>query len=330
MLKPFHSSDDTTASSEEDLYLESLTDNLAEVSSRPGGFSNFSTEYSPSGYVPPLQQPSTDVIYYPTRLANLGYAGSFLWQRGHVSTNSNRYVCVNTFKLPATIYTQTENTQTKLNLKPVLSPEWASTETFTAVGGVLETHFSAVKLEVPAKAVERGTHVSVKFAPSTNLASAYNLLSMLPKNVYIASPVAEFYAGSDDFKFQRPVRISLPHFLPANVSAGQVKVFMFCRDSTGSIILKELRLENKDNQKRTETDVFFLEGDRAVVLTDHFSGYFCAHCETGFVPQELNLVLLARVMNRRHGARREMDVRLEIWDNRLKVKDFEKVCKISF
>ena len=69
---------------------------------------------------------------------------------------------------------------------------------------------------------------------------------------------------------------------------------------------------------------YFNKRNQIVVVTTHFSGYFCAYCEANKLPMELNVVLFARDVLKNRG-QRVIDMRLELWDKRLECKDFEKV-----
>ena len=222
---------------------------------------------------------------------------------------------------------------------PVFCSRWQSERLFSHEGGALQGEASDVRLEVPRGAVGKAERVSVRAAVCTGLDRAYDGLPALPRDEHIASPVAEYLAqtgagvggmgAGSDFRFRTPVRVFLPHFLPANFSPDRVHVYVFRRDGLGFVSLSRLQPQSKDNvERQPQTDAFFFfgAGDRVVVVTDHFSGYFCTHCQTSVAPQELNLVVFARHAEKaRGGGRRVVDVRLELWDNRLDIKDFRQV-----
>lgn len=208
--------------------------------------------------------------------------------------------------------------------RPVLGPPWGRKQVFSYAGGFLQEEKSDVQLHVPVGAVEKATTVEILSMISTDLDDAYRAMP-LPGDEYIISPVVEYFAGHD-FLFLKPVHILLPVFLPTNCSEDEISVYTFNRHVLGHIELTKLRLQSKDNTERDQTQsgtYYFAEKNRIVVVIDHFSGCFCT-CKAELSPQHLNLVMFGIDAPKDQGGR-EVHVRLEIWDNRLDIKDFEKV-----
>ena len=175
---------------------------------------------------------------------------------------------------------------------------------------------------------------------STDLTAVHTKLSLASTET-ISSPVVEYYAGVD-CTFQKPVCISLPHFLPPGVSANDhVRVYQFDRDAVGEIRLEMLTLVTvKDNTPREgcdessgdiaddvrRTGVFYFNEKREIkILVHHFSGYFCTHCKKEVEPPHLRLRLYGTHTQRRT---RDVNLKLFIWDLRLNIRDFRKVIRL--
>lgn len=226
-------------------------------------------------------------------------------------------------------YTVTSGTQTASSepdevSPPVLGPRWGKKQEFSYSGGFLREEGSDVCLRVPVGAVEKATSVEVHALISTDLNAAYRAIPV-PGDEYIISPVAEYFAGHD-FLFLEPVLVTLPIFPPANVSENEISVYSFNRHDLGPIELTKLRLQSKDNTDRDSTlsgTYYFAENNKIVVILNHFSGCFCT-CRAELLPQHLYLLVFGNDSRKAQGGR-QVHIRLEIWDNRLDVKDFEKV-----
>jgi hypothetical protein len=62
----------------------------------------------------------------------------------------------------------------------------------------------------------------------------------LPEDEHVVSPLAEFWAGQD-FRFQRPVTITLPHCLPENFDPHLVCVYRVSHGPNGQIKVGRVR-----------------------------------------------------------------------------------------
>lgn len=183
--------------------------------------------------------------------------------------------------------------------------------------------------------------VEIYGAICTDLTAVHAKLSLASTET-ISSPVVEYHAGRVDCTFQKPVCISLPHFLPPGVSTNDhVRVYQFDVDAVGEIHLEMLTLVTvKDNTSREgcdesssdiaddivkHTGVFYFNEKREInILVHHFSGYFCTHCKKEVAPPHLRLRLYGTHTQRRT---REVNLKLFIWDLRLNIRDFRKVIR---
>ncbi|KAL8606771.1 hypothetical protein ACOMHN_049600 [Nucella lapillus] len=205
--------------------------------------------------------------------------------------------------------------------RPVFSPDWQKEQELCPLGGVVQTEGSEVRLEVLPGGVPPGETVNIKAAISISLDQAYATLS-LPTDEHITSPIAEYFAGVN-FESCQPMRIVLRHFLPRMCPQEDVNVYVFRREPNGHLSVNKLTLGSKDNDKEDDTGTFrFVDDKHLEVFTNHFSGYLCT-CKNVRIAQELHLLQFAGKTQRADGGC-EVDVRLEIWDNRLEVKDFEQ------
>jgi hypothetical protein len=100
----------------------------------------------------------------------------------------------------------------------------------------------------------------------------------------ICSPVAEYFAG-ENFKFQKPVCINLPHFLSEDIDEKEIKVYQFHKQKSGKINITTLKpstaFTRADESEDGASDEGYYVLDKAEikVFTSHFSGYFCTHCK---------------------------------------------------
>ncbi|XP_070208061.1 uncharacterized protein [Littorina saxatilis] len=197
----------------------------------------------------------------------------------------------------------------------------------------------AVSSEVSGQAREAhdiNNDVVIQGAISTDLQRVHETLH-LGRCESVSSPVAEYYAR-ENFSFQKPVSISLPHFLPPRFSVADVRVYQFHRDSGGQIAVNTLKLLKVKNttdkhtasntpNTSTEEDVtategfYFTDYNRIQVVTSHFSGYLCTLCKKEMDPPHLRLRLYGKHVQRES---RDVDLTLFIWDLRLDIRDFRK------
>ncbi|XP_070185056.1 uncharacterized protein, partial [Littorina saxatilis] len=197
----------------------------------------------------------------------------------------------------------------------------------------------AVSSEVSGQAREAhdiNNDVIIRGAISTDLKRVHETLH-LGRCDSVRSPAAEYFAG-ENFSFQKPVSISLPHFLPPGFSAADVRVYQFHRDSDGQILVNTLKpLKTEDTSDKhtasntpgtsAENDVtategfYFTDDNRIQVVTSHFSGYLCTLCKKEMDPPHLRLRLYGKHAQRQS---RDVDLTLFIWDLRLDIRDFRK------
>ncbi|XP_070209768.1 uncharacterized protein [Littorina saxatilis] len=176
--------------------------------------------------------------------------------------------------------------------------------------------------------------VTIRGATSIDLKGVRGKLK-LSATESICSPVVEYYAG-ENVVFKKPVCISLPHFLPPDADKSNVKVYQASRSSDGEICVELLKLADTPNHdegleegekgfmENTASSLgsFYLLGEKRItIFTNHFTGYFCTHCQHGTDPPYLKFRLYGRHLQRRT---RDVDLTLFIWDLRLDIRDFRK------
>ena len=242
---------------------------------------------------------------------------------------------MNTFRLyESCTSTQTDFSDQEDDDRPYFSDAWQIREEFTSHGGTLQSPLSDVRVQIPAAAIQEGMYVLLKGAICTDLDFVHRNLQ-LPDNEYIMSPVAEYSAAvQHGFRFQKPVRVVLPHFLRPSFSKGNVKVYQCRILESGDWTIETLPLEDKDNLLRRPsnqngfpqpTGVFYLAANSEIhIWTSHFSVYFCTDCGTGYPPPELRVEVHAKHVAM-DADQRQVDVRLDIWDSRLQIQDFRNV-----
>jgi hypothetical protein len=160
----------------------------------------------------------------------------------------------------------------------------------------------------------------------------------------ICTPIAEYNIDTDkEITFQRPVRIILPHFLALDYDARQVKGYHFQRHGTSKVVHHHLTLLQADDsediddeseyfeakfyQLGSETQksgAFYISREHCiVVLTTHFSGYFCTYCG-----EKHKFIYLQGYGPCVEPSTKHVDVLLVAWDCRLHILDFSKVNAI--
>ncbi|XP_025091541.1 uncharacterized protein LOC112562475 [Pomacea canaliculata] len=208
---------------------------------------------------------------------------------------------------------------------PIISPQWQISEDFPWSGGVLKATSYGVCLEVGQGAVDITDTVTIRGAVSTDLTNAYDVLPLPPDEV-IVSPVVEFFAGFY-FRFEKQVRIVLPHFLSSDLPGDLVRVYEF-HSENGRIKCCRLQVINTEDENPATTGYLFCGSKREIhVFTNHFSGYVCTVCEEACVgyykPPEVSLRALAKHVLRCNG-KREVMVRLDLWDSRFFSPDIQQ------
>ena len=252
--------------------------------------------------------------------------------RYSLTKETSDHVYVNLiYSYTTSISTQTSPLDKSTPRSPCFSPDWQFCKEMTSTGGCLRGKDSDVRLEVPVEAIPSSEFVNVRGAVSVDINKVYRKFE-LENFEHIASPIAE-YDVSNGFQFQTPVRLFLPHFLPQGLCKKDVNVYQFTGDQFGNLALHKLQLLEKDNWEKgaseeagnTEPEGFYFDEDGQIcILTSHFSGYFCTHCRKEFSHPTLHMELYAS-HEERAGGGRQVKVRLELWDNRLFIKDFKEV-----
>jgi hypothetical protein len=239
--------------------------------------------------------------------------------------------------------------------KPMFSKAWQFEETFSSPGGILQGCDSDVVLSIPTDAVDecqprqspsssdssykqsgitglRVQHdqprqtsgIQILGAICTNLWTVHEQLR-LEENEKICSPVAEYFAGKD-FRFQKPVCIFLPHFLPKDIHETEIRVYQIQGEDGREMRISTVQLLQKDEDfKSLSAEGFCLKNGQICIFTTHFSAWCCTTIEK--TPPNLQLRLYASYFQRK--ADTDIYVTLLIWDKRLNISDFRKASHIQ-
>ena len=231
---------------------------------------------------------------------------------------------------------------------PIVSVHWQASWTVRSEGGCFRKTGSDVILQVPPKAVQEDGGVVVHAAICAEVVRIRRLLK-LSDNEQIVTPLAEYWAGQD-FRFQSPVSITLPHFLPPDYDPNLVRVYHVTRTQDKRIILTRIN-EDPETGKVPEDGATTLdysdvrleekhpgciqtEESHVQLFTDHFSGYVCTYCvkkvkENGRPRPELYL-MASGSLTATPDSRYYLDVFASVWDGRIKVADFRKVNVLMY
>ena len=231
---------------------------------------------------------------------------------------------------PCQVSVQTQTSH--YNVEPFPDPRfcdtWQEWDEVTSHGGSFTHPGSHIRLHIPAQAVEEGASVTVSKAVCTDLDLVHRQFR-LPQDEFIMSPVVEYHAGQN-FRFQKPVLLALPHFLPPTFSQNKVKVYRCYRSESGQWTVETVQQHQKDNlqsarQNQDHTGSFcFAENKEIHISTTHFSIYFCTDCGKEYPPPDLYMEVYAKCEVKQSGEK-TASVRLYIWDNRIRIEDFKKV-----
>ena len=212
--------------------------------------------------------------------------------------------------------------------KPLLCDAWQERDEVTSHGGSFTHPGSDIRLHIPAQAVEEGASVTVSKAVCTDLDLVHREFH-LPQDEFIMSPVVEYHAGQN-FRFQRPVLLALPHFLSPTFSQNKVKVYRCYRSESGQWTVETVQQHQKDNLQYTRQNLdhtgsfCFAENKEIHISTTHFSIYFCTDCGKVYPPPDLFMDVYAMSKMKQCGGR-VANVRLDIWDSRVYIEDFKRV-----
>jgi hypothetical protein len=247
--------------------------------------------------------------------------------------------------------------------KPLFSNKWQFEKTVSSSGGRLQGYDSDVVVSIPPYAVDDAHSLTTSSCPQSSKQDLFNESSeehehsltvkihgtistdlrrvheqlQLEEDEKICSPVAEYFAGKD-FRFQKPVCILLPHFLPDDILRTEIRVYQVEAGDGGTVagistvqLLKTTHEESKDLDSSdftcTSAEGFCLKNGQVWIFTTHFSAYFCTHCKKELNPPNLYLRLYASYLLRKsiHKTATDVSLKLFIWDSRLAIRDFRKV-----
>ncbi|KAK7462562.1 hypothetical protein BaRGS_00038391 [Batillaria attramentaria] len=124
-------------------------------------------------------------------------------------------------------------------LQPIFSSKWQTVDTVTSNGGTVRKQYSDVILTVPSDAVDEDSQVDIHTAVCTNCDRVRRVVK-LSEDECVSSPVAEYWAGHE-FRFKKPVTITLPHFLPPDPDPSLVRVYCVTRRPDGQPVISAVR-----------------------------------------------------------------------------------------
>ena len=230
---------------------------------------------------------------------------------------------------------------------PIVSVHWQASWKVRPEGGCFRKTGSDVILQVPPKAVQDGG-VVVHAAICADVVRIRRLLS-LSDDEQIVTPLAEYWAGQD-FRFQNPVSITLPHFLPPDYDPDHVRVYHVTRTHDGRITLTRIN-EDPETGKVPEDGATTLddsdvrmeekhlgsiqyEESHIQLFTDHFCGYVCTYCKkkmnkNGKLRPEL-YVMGSGSLTATPDSVYHLKVFASVWDRRIKVADFRQVNVLMY
>ncbi|KAK7467793.1 hypothetical protein BaRGS_00036981 [Batillaria attramentaria] len=213
-----------------------------------------------------------------------------------------------------------------LQSKFIFSDSCQFTGEFSCSEGKLQGD-SDVILVVPENAIQHPDKVTIAGAVCVDLNTVHDTLR-LDQDEVIVSPVVEYVTDREDFAFQKPVQVYLPHFLPRSFSPHDVSVCLFHKGKNGNISKEEIaRVADEDdveNAKYNGSGGTFrvLETDTILVFMPHFTGVFSKIKRLLLGPPALHLRLYGKHIQR---YTRCVDLDLLLSDKRLTIRDFRKV-----
>ena len=226
---------------------------------------------------------------------------------------------------------------------PIVSIHWQASWTVRPEGGSFRKTGSDVILQVPPEAVQEDGGVVVHAAICADVDRIRRLLN-LSDDEQIATPLAEYWAGQD-FRFQSPVSITLPHFLPPDYDPDLVCVYHVTRTHDGRITLTRIN-EDPETGKVPEDGATTLddsdvrleekhlgciqyEESHIQLFTDHFCGRVCTYCDKEVKKNgrpRLQLYLMASgSLTATPDSHCHLDVFAHVWDGRIKAADCRQV-----
>ena len=226
---------------------------------------------------------------------------------------------------------------------PIVSVHWQASWTVRPEGGSFRKTGSDVILQVPPEAVQGDDGVVIHAAICADVDRIRRVLN-LSDDEQIVTPLAEYWAGQD-FQFQSPVSITLPHFLPPDYDPDLVRVYHVTRTHDGRIIPTRIN-EDPETGKVPEDGATTLDGSdvrleenhpgciqseesHIQLFTDHFTGYACTYCDTEVKkngrPRPQLYVMGSGSLTATPDSRYHLDVFASVWDGRIKVADCRQV-----
>lgn len=199
---------------------------------------------------------------------------------------------------------------------PVFAEDWQVTETFFHEGGQLQAEDSDVILYVPEGAVTERDGVTIHGSVSTDLKAAQSRLELSAETA-IVSPVVEFSAGH--VRFHKPVLVLLPCFFS---DPTKICVYRVHHDDNGMHIDTLAPSRGKEVCQPADSEyIVNAELKQVHIFTYHFSEFLCTECHTQQKTPSLYMELYGVHEQRTN---RDVDLKLFIWDNRWKIRDFRK------
>ena len=231
---------------------------------------------------------------------------------------------------------------------PIVSVHWQASWTVRSEGGCFRTTGSDVILQVPPKAVQEDGGVVVHAAICADVGRIRRLLK-LSDDEEIVTPLAEYWAGQD-FRFQSPVSITLPHILPPDYDPDHVRVYHVTRTLDGHITLTRINEDPEtgnvpedgattldDSDVRLEEKhlgCIQYEESHIQLFTDHFCGRVCTYCDKevkkNVAPRPELYLMASGSLTATPDSRYHLDVFASVWDRRIKVADCRQVNILTY
>ena len=259
---------------------------------------------------------------------------------------------------------ETANPEQFPGCSPMFAPRWECSTKANSGGNTLRKAASDIILQVPADAVKKESEVVVSTAVCADTARIHRKLK-LREDEEIVSPLVEYTVGKA-FRFERPVIIKLPHWLPADFDSDYVRVYHAEQNATGEMIttaiqqrpgteddsptsadtvctVREDRLDSGQDAEPRQSDVATeIPEENAMALQDtdnmHFkvtekyilisTVHFCAFfCVYCKKTMKKHLYVSGTASRPYPGW---VDINVCLWDGRLKVEDCRHVSVSSF
>ena len=238
---------------------------------------------------------------------------------------------------------QTTDPVVHAGFPPAFCSEWELIGHFDQAGGILRKAKSDVILKVPPDAIPRDSlNVDVYMSVCVDIDRIKKSFN-LPESDFIASPMVEFSAGKD-FRFQRPVQITLPHCLHPDADPDEVVVYRATKNINGETVLNILKKHQPQEPKpsnlgfsrrHTENEATYYVSDdgNVFIQTDCFSGFVvCAHCKRKNKGCQTLMLAGSGTNQFKDGTSLQTaSVHVHIWDRRYTIRDyFERIVSVFY